>query len=207
MKKIIFFVLAVGISFLGATYRWGDSAHSIGLIKASGGAARHPSYFESGKNNYTLISTATVIPPYSGDVRVVLEGSPELNYKLYDERVPIVNLGLHRWYRFRDNTFYGLQPKDRIALWVVIKPPPIDHVCGMAVSEGFVRYQYKGKDYYLCSDVCLSSFKNEPEKYKDITLKGKYDLVFYDTKRDMAVLKVPLVFKVKGEKADASSHH
>ena len=49
-KSIIFFILALAASFLAATYRWGDSAHSIGLIKASGGEARHPAYLQSGES-------------------------------------------------------------------------------------------------------------------------------------------------------------
>ena len=122
MKKPIFFILAVCISLLGATYNWGDSAHSIGLIKAGGGEVKHPSTLESGKRKYMLISTATVIPPYRGDVRVALEGQPEMDYRIYAS-APIINLGLRRMPELKDNVFYDLSPKDRIALWVEMKPP------------------------------------------------------------------------------------
>jgi len=207
IKNIIFFVLAVGISLLGSTWRWGDSAHSIGLVKASGGEARHPSFLESGKDGYTLIATATVIPPYRGDARVALEGEPKMEYKLYASG-PIINLGVRHWPVFKDDTFYNLNPRDRIALWVVMKPPVIDPVCGMAYQSGFSKYAYKGKDYFFCSEGCMNSFRTAPEKYKDLdSVRGKYNLVFYDTKTEKSVLRVPVIFKGKGDMKDAGEHH
>lgn len=207
IKNIIFFVLAVGISFLAATWRWGDSAHSIGLIKTQGGEAKHPSFLESGKNGYTLIATARVIPPYRGNARVTLEGEPKMDYKLYASG-PIVNLGVHHWPLFKDATFYNLNPRDRIALWVVMKPPVLDPVCGMAYQNSFSRYTDKGKDYYFCSEGCMNSFRTAPEKYKDLDgVRGKYNLVFYDTKTDKSVLRVPVIFKRKGDTRDAGEHH
>jgi YHS domain-containing protein len=205
--KILFFLIAVCISLLGATYRWTDSAHSIGLIKAKGGEARHPSTLESGKDTYTLISTATVIPPYRGDARVVLEGKPELDYKIYSSG-PVIDLKIRRQPVFRDNVLYDLQPKDRIALWVVIKPPVLDPVCGMPNQNGFTKEHLNGKDYFFCSEECKNAFRSEPEKYKGReNLKGKYTLAFYDTKTEIAVLRVPLIFKGKGELKDAGERH
>lgn len=207
IKKILFFILAVGISLVGATWRWGDSAHSIGLIKAQGGETRHPSFLESGKDSYTLIATAKVIPPYRGNARVVLEGEPKMEYKLYASG-PIVNLGVRRMPEFRDNIFYDLQPKDRIALWVVMKPPVIDPVCGMAYQGGFSKYEYKGKDYFFCSEGCINSFRTASEKYKELDgVRGKYTLAFYDTKTEKSVLRVPVIFKGKGDMKDAGERH
>lgn len=65
---------------------------------------------------------------------MVLEGEPKMEYKLYASG-SIVNLGVHRMPEFRNNIFYDLQPKDRIALWVVMKPPVIEPVCGMAYLQ------------------------------------------------------------------------
>ncbi len=121
MRKIIFFILAVSISLVGATYRWGDSAHSIGLINANGGKVRHSSSLEGGFGKYVLIATATVIPPYRGDAKVVLEGVPELDYKI-SASAPVIDLGLRRLPKLKGNILYNLQPGDRIALWVVMKP-------------------------------------------------------------------------------------
>lgn len=206
-KKILFFTIAVCISLLGATYRWADSAHSIGLIKASGGEARHPSTLGSGYPLYTLIATATVIPPYRGDARVVLEGSPELDYKIYSSD-PVIDLGLRRQPKLRDNVLYDLQPKDRIALWVVIKPPVLDPVCGMARRDGFAKEHFAGRDYSFCSDACRDAFRAGPEKYTGREhVRGNYTLAFHDTRTDRMVLRVPLEFKGKGEIKDAGRHH
>ncbi|MBI5632339.1 MAG: YHS domain-containing protein [Nitrospirae bacterium] len=206
-KKIFFFSLAVCISLLAATYRWTDSAHSIGLIKASGGQARHASTFESGNDLYTLIATATVIPPYRGDARIVLEGSPEIDYRIHSSD-PVIDLGIRRQPRLRDNVLYDLQPKDRIALWVVMKPPVLDPVCNMAYQKEFTKEHLDGKDYFFCSDGCRTAFKAEPGKYRGgESIRGNYTLAFYDTKTDKAVLRVPLIFKGKGELKDAGEHH
>lgn len=207
LKHIIFFVLAVGISLLGATYRWGDSGHSIGLIESSGGKVRHPTFLKSGKNRYVLISTATVIPPYRGDARLVVEGKPEMDREIYVS-APVVDLGLRRLPKFRDNVLYGLEPRDRLAVWVVMKPPVVDPVCGMAYQEGFIKHTYGGKDYYFCSERCLSSFKKEPERYKDRdSVRGKYALAFYDTKTAKSILRVPMIFIGKGDTEYAHRHH
>lgn len=205
-KKILFFVVAVGISLLAASHRWADSAHSIGLIKAGGGAARHASTVESGHEINTLIVTATVIPPYRGDARVVLEGDPDIDYKIYSSG-PAIDLGIRRKPLFRDNVLYDLQPKDRIALWVVMKPPLLDPVCGMAYQSSFMRERIGGKDYFFCSEGCKNAFMAKPGKYQGSEyVKGKYSLAFYDTKTDKAVLRVPLVFKGKGETKSAGHH-
>ena len=207
LKNMSFFLLAFGISLLGATYRWGDSAHSIGLISERGGKVRHPSFLKSGKNRYALIATATVIPPYRGDARVVLEGEPEMDHEIYVSG-PAIDLGLRRLPQFRDSVLYGLQQKDRIAIWVVMKPPVIDPVCRMAYEKGFINHTYKGKDYYFCSKWCLSSFRKEPERYKDRdSVSGKYTLAFYDTKTGKSILRVPAILKGKGDTKDECGHH
>lgn len=206
IKKTIFFILSVAISLSAAGHRWGDSAHSIGLIKASGGKAKHPASLESGKNEYTLIATATVIPPYKGNARVVLEGEPKMDYGIYLSE-PVVDLKLHRRPELKDDTLYDLQPRDRIALWVLMKPPVVDPVCGMAYTKEFSKHTHDGKDYFFCSEECLGTFKQGPEKYKNVGLRGKYTLAFYDTNTGNPVLNVPLLFKTKEEAKDASGHH
>lgn len=206
IKQVAFFVLAVGVSFLAATYHWGDSAHSIGLIKASGGEARHPALLSGGESGYTLIATATVIPPYRGDARVVLEGEPRIDHGIHLSE-PIVDLGIRRNPEFRGNVLYGLRPRDRIALWVVMKPPVMDPVCGMAYAEGFVKASYGGRDHFFCSEACAGAFRNNPAKYEGKAgLKGRYNLAFYDTKTNRPVLNVPVIFRGKGEKGDAGGH-
>ena len=205
-NSIIFFTLAVAASFLAATYRWGDSAHAIGVIKASGGEARHPAYLSSAEGGCTLIATATVIPPYRGDARVMLEGKPRIEHGIYLSG-PVVDLGIRRNPELRDNVIYGLRPMDRIALWVVMKPPTIDPVCGMPYEEGFLTASHDGREYFFCSEACADAFRDNPGKYKDNdTVKGKYSLAFYDTKTNRPVLSVPVIFKGKGEATHAGGH-
>lgn len=120
-KNLIVFVIAVAISLVAAGHRWGDSGHAIGLVQARGGEARHPIVLEGGKELYSLIVTATVIPPYRGNARLVLEGIPEADYEIHFSE-PIIDLRLRRRPEFRDNVLYGLQPRDRLALWVVLRP-------------------------------------------------------------------------------------
>ncbi|MBF0342648.1 MAG: YHS domain-containing protein [Nitrospirae bacterium] len=98
-------------------------------------------------------------------------------------------------------------PGDRIALWAVIKPPTVDPVCKMPHQENFIRHTHNGKDYFFCSEGCLSEFQNSPGKYKDDRyVEGKYKLVFYDTKTDKSVLSVPVIFAAKGEASHAGQH-
>lgn len=206
-KYSIVFVLAVAISFFAASYRFGDSAHSIGIINTNGGKARHPSYFESGKGHYMLISTATVIPPYKGDMKVVLEGTPAIDYQLYAS-APAVDLGIRRLPKFKDNVYYGLRPKDRPAIWVEMKPPVLDPVCGMVHKEGFIKDTYRGKNYYFCSEGCRRTFMSVPNKYANgDSVTGEYTLAMYDMKTGNSVLRVPIIFKGKGDMADAGGHH
>jgi YHS domain-containing protein len=206
-RKILFFTLAVCLSLFAAAYRWPDSAHSIGLIKNSGGGARHPSSLESGETSYTLIATATVMPPYHGDARVVLEGTPKLDYRIYSSG-PVIDLGIRRQPVFRNNVLFDLRPGDRIALWVVITPPVLDPVCGMPYEKRFLKERVNGRDYYFCCEGCREAFMNNPSKYMGReSVRGAYSLAFYDTHTGKPVLWVPLKFTGKGEREDAAEHH
>lgn len=42
-----------------------------------------------------------------------------------------------------------------------------DPVCGMEVSHlsAVADFEYKGKMYYFCADICKDAFKENPEKY------------------------------------------
>jgi hypothetical protein len=121
MKRILFLVVAIGLSLSAAHFRPGDSAHAIGLITREGGTVRHPIHLPAGKDAYTLILTATVIPPWRGDARVTVEGSTELDVSLHPSR-PVLDLGLRHRPRFEDGVFHDLRPRDRLALWVRLKP-------------------------------------------------------------------------------------
>jgi YHS domain-containing protein len=208
-KAMIFFIIAIGISLSAAIYRFSDSSHAIGMIKARGAQAKHPVLLESGKNGYTLIATARVIPPYEGDARVELKGDIPVDYKLYLSE-PATDLGFWHRPKLKNNIIYGLQPKDHIALWVVMKPVAADPVCGMVATDKFYKVAYKGKDYFFCSEMCIKDFNRDPAKYvgKDVAnLLGEYSLTFYDTKTSKAVLSIPINFTDNGEAQNAGEHH
>jgi hypothetical protein len=118
--SIATFVSVAILSVVAAAYRFDDSAHAIGMISKSGGHARHPIQVAAGLERYTFIVTATVIPPFRGDVSVTVDGPgrPEVDVAFTE---PVIDLGLRRRPRFRDGVLHGLRPRDRIALWVVLK--------------------------------------------------------------------------------------
>ena len=116
------FAVAAAVSTLAAAHRWGDSGHAIGLIKANGGGVRHPVVLDAGLDRYSVIVTATVIPPYRGDARVVLEGDPELEHEIYFSEA-VVDFHLPRRPEFSGHVLHGLEPRDRLALWVMMRPP------------------------------------------------------------------------------------
>lgn len=205
-KNLMTFTLAVVLSLMAAHHRWGDSSHAIGLINADGGRARHPSFFSSGKDRYAQITTATVLPPYEGDVRVALEGVPELDYDIYFSE-PVIDLGLRNLPEFKDHTIYGLKPTDRPALWVLMRPPPIDPVCEMKCEAGFMTSSYQGKEYCFCAEACRTEFLRNPKAYVTREYpKGTYSLAFYDKLSGRSVLKIPFVFKGKEKGKNAGVH-
>jgi predicted nucleic acid-binding Zn ribbon protein len=195
-KKVLVFLLAVGLSLLGAVFEWGDSAHSIGLVSVDGGRARHPVVLPSGRDRYMLIATATVLPPYRGDVRLALEGDPPIATRI-SASAPIVDLGLHHWPRLEGGVLSGLEPRDRLAVWVEMRPPRLDPVCGMALGDagGF------------CSEECRERFRQAPERYRGRDrVRGSYVLSMKDTGTGRPVLSVPIEFVGEGGRRDAGGH-
>lgn len=194
--KAAAFLLALAVSLLGALFDWGDSAHSIGVISADGGRARHPVVLPSGRDRYMLIATATVLPPYRGDVRIAVEGVPPLDYRLSFTE-PVVDFGLRSWPRLDGEILSGLKPLDRLALWVELRPPRLDPVCGMALHE----------DASFCSPACRAQYQLSPERYRGREhVRGSYALSMNDVKTGRPVLRVPIEFRGEGERGDAGGH-
>lgn len=130
-RNLIYFVGAVALSTLAAWWRWPDSAHVIGTLRRGGAAPRHGVVLEPGPAAYRLVATAAVIPPWRGDARVSLEGDAAFEWSLaLDE--PVVDLGLHDFPRLDGDVIRGLAPRERIALWLTLRPRAgVDPVCGM----------------------------------------------------------------------------
>jgi hypothetical protein len=121
VNSIVAGIVAVAISLVAATYRFGDSGHAVGALGLNGGKARHAMRLDPGKQQYVLAVTGTVLPPYRGDARVELEGVPPMDYEVHLSS-PVVNLGMHRGPHFANGILEGLQPKDKFALWIVMRP-------------------------------------------------------------------------------------
>jgi YHS domain-containing protein len=205
-KKVAFLMGAIAVSTLAAWYRWSDSAHAIGIIRRGGGTARHPVALQGGRDAYVLIATATVIPPYRGDVRVAVEGDPPMAFDLEVSR-PVVDLGLHRWPVLEGRTLRGLSPRDRVALWLRLGPPEGDPVCGMACGESGLHRTAAGHDACFCSESCWRRFQEDPARYPPRrAAQGHWALTLRDEASGEQVLTMPIVLGGK-EAGRAGAHH
>src|SRR5512146_2692425 len=116
-RNLLFFAGAIAVSLLAAWWRWPDSAHAIAVVKPGGGKARHGVAFRTGPSSYQLVATATVLPPWSGDARLSIEGDPPLRWSAALSR-PVVDLGVYDFPRLEGDVIRGLRPRHHIALWV-----------------------------------------------------------------------------------------
>jgi YHS domain-containing protein len=192
MKKVLAFVAAALLALAAAPFRFGDSAHAIGLISDRGGRARHPVRLDSGKERYTVIVTATVLPPYAGDVRVAVEGETQPMYSVHFAE-PVMDLGLGRRPRSDRRSLRELRPRDRIALWVVIEPTFVDPVCGWRLADPELKVKRDGHYYRFCSRKCRDEFLAAPSVAAGSANGAfRYDIVFWDDETGRAVLSVPV---------------
>ena len=127
------FSLLGGILFvvlLGGVLRpyQSDNAHTIGLLNAKGGRAIHEGNLYLGRDffgEYSLLLTATVLPPVSGDIQVKLQGPENVNYQISSRNppgVPIVNR-FHPWYRLEGQTLKSVRPLDDLIVYLKMKAP------------------------------------------------------------------------------------
>lgn len=121
-RNLILFTLALVVGLAAAWYRFGDSAHALGLLSARGGKVRHPVALDQGHARYAVVITATVLPPWRGDATVAVEGETSLDWDIRPAG-PVVDLGLHRGPRWEGSTLRGLRPRDRLALWLTLRRP------------------------------------------------------------------------------------
>ena len=138
------FVLAgvLYVYFLGAFVRpkFNDTAHAVGMLNAQGGVVMHPVEFSldgSLFGKFTLLLTAKVLPPVSGDLVVNLTGPEELNYKVssrYPPGVPIMNR-LDRWYTFENSIFKGVTTGSDLVIVLLIKPPEAAGEYALSITD------------------------------------------------------------------------
>lgn len=205
-RNLAFLAGAVALSTLAAWYRWPDSAHAIGVIRRGGGAARHAVAFPGGRDAYVLVATATVIPPWRGDARISVEGAPEMTWDVEVSR-PVVDLGLRRWPRLEGDTLRGLAPRDRVALWLRLRPPKADPVCGMVCPEGAPRAAAGGREECFCSEACRAAFTQAPNRHPARPVdRGRWTVALRDAASGQPVLTIPVVLGAE-EGGHAGAHH
>jgi hypothetical protein len=202
-KKIIFFILAVALSTLAAGYKFYDSSHAMGLISANGGKARHPIVLEEGRNFYCIIATATVLPTFRGDAKIVLEGHPRMDYSIYNSE-PVIDVGVHRHPTFQDGVFYGLQPRDRLAFWLVMRATEDTHPGDGKSGESHMTRSSP-------ESVSTSCCPLDSRAVTAMPLGGNpgenLSLSFYNVKTNQPVLKIPIIFKGNGAGSHELEHH
>ena len=105
-----------------------DTVHAVALLSMKGGQALHPAHFVLGEGlfgRFTLLLTATVIPPVKGDIVLEVNGPEKLEYSLasrYPPVLPLINR-THAWFSFTDGVHKGVKPGDSLLLVMRIKPP------------------------------------------------------------------------------------
>jgi len=128
--------------FLGGLLRPNqkDSAHAIGILTMKGGLSMHPVQFTMGDSlfgQFTLLLTAKVAPPVSGDLDVALSGPEQLQYTVssrYPPGVPLINR-LDRWYTFGNGTFKGMTPGSNLVVVIKIKAPQKPGEYSLTISD------------------------------------------------------------------------
>lgn len=193
MNKMSVFAAAVALSLLAAPYRLGDSAHAMGMISGDGGTARHPVRLTSGLERYTVIVTATVLPPWSGDLRVVVEGDPQPAFTVWLSE-PVVDLGLRRRPVFDHRVIRGVRAGDRLAMWLVLEPTFVDPACGWRMADPAFKVEREGEFYRFCSRHCRDRFLASPGTGEGAPNGHfRYQIIFEDPASGAAVLRIPVV--------------
>ncbi len=199
IKTMITFSAAVGLSLLGAVSHFGDSAHSMALLSKDGGRVKHAAHFETGLNRYVMIATATVLPPYRGDVRVAVENVPGMAWAIHNSE-PVIPLGLHRQPIFRDHILKGVQPRDRLVLWVVMRPDGRSSAAG--AEEAAAAPAELGPGASCCPlPESVEAVEESGNQYHHSGGTGPA-LAFYDQASGNQVMRVPIHFNSKEDRAE-----
>jgi hypothetical protein len=115
-------ILTVSLCTIAAMFTPPTSSHAVTTISKDGGISRHPVLLGLNKNKYTVLVTGTVKPPYKGNVKIVLEGKPEIPYKIYSRYPPELNIGIHKFHGFDDDVLTNIKSPEKFIVTVFIKP-------------------------------------------------------------------------------------
>jgi len=115
-------IITLSVCTIAAMYTSPNFGHSVTMITKNGGISRHPVLLGLNKDKYIVLVTGTVKSPYKGNVKVVLEGNPIIDYKIYSQYPPNLKLGIHKFHDFEDNTIKNISSWEKFMLTVFIKP-------------------------------------------------------------------------------------
>ncbi|MFZ0280807.1 MAG: hypothetical protein WAL29_04110 [Bacteroidales bacterium] len=119
---IITVVATISICTVAAMYTPPGFGHSVTMVTRDGGISRHPVLLGLNMDRYVILVTGTVIPPYRGGFRIVLEGDPDIEHKIYSSYPPSLYLGMNHFHDFGTDTITNIFPRDKFTLAVFIKP-------------------------------------------------------------------------------------
>lgn len=127
MKKktiiiIITIVATISICTVAAMYTPPEFGHSVTMVTKDGGISRHPVLLGLNNKSYVILVTGTVIPPYRGGFRIVLEGEPKIEHQIYSSYPPSFYLGINHFHDFVNDTITNILPRDKFTLAVCIDP-------------------------------------------------------------------------------------
>ncbi len=115
-------VITLALCTIFAMYSTPGFGHCVTVMSKDGGMALHPVLLGLNKHRYVFLVTGTVKPPFKGNVKIVLEGLPEVNYKVFSRYPPYFDFGIHKFNLFNDNTLINMNGGYQYALTISIKP-------------------------------------------------------------------------------------
>jgi hypothetical protein len=122
IKIILTIIITLTVCTIAAMYTPPKFGHSVTMITKDGGISRHPVLLGLNENKYVVLVTGTVKSPYRGNVRIVLEGEPKINYEIYSQYPPELNLGIHKFHDFENNTIRNISAWEKFMLTLSLKP-------------------------------------------------------------------------------------
>ncbi|HCE44895.1 MAG TPA: hypothetical protein DET40_15245 [Lentisphaeria bacterium] len=176
-----------------ASYRPGDSSHVVSVANPEGGKAMHGAHFSYGKERCSVLVTSNVKLDRKEDLKISVEGKNTPPYQILVKNPSAIDIGIRHWPRIKGNTIYGVQ-NDKIAFYVIFKPPEKDPICDMWVEspESDIMTEFDGKVYHFCSMDCRELFNAEPAKFAARILPAvKCNIVLTDS-QGRRVLSVPV---------------
>jgi len=125
-RKLLTIIITVAVTLaictVAAMYTPPGFGHSVSMLSNEGGMATHPVLLGLNQDNYVILVTGTVIPPYRGGFRIVLEGENKIDYKILSRYPPEPDMGYHHFHQFTNDTVRDILPLEKFALIVSIRP-------------------------------------------------------------------------------------